>query len=241
MVKYGYILKAIENHTLKTHDGAGFKRTLTQSLNKWAETHRTIKDHEEMAFYDDNGKEIFTQQNGEKDFVTMTDEDFNRVFNEETYHGLNLTHNHNSLYIDEVPTYLSTTDRDILLVKNNEGEYCFRSISAETPNGTRVSIAKNNKFTKENEDDYKYVFNEYNHACATYYDTYKDSRNKHARQIKQEYNKQGRKITGEELKEKSKKKAIKEIGTMKQYLTKKGYFDMFQEANCKLWITDNED
>lgn len=238
MVKYKTILSIIETEIEKCNDGTSFTRALTNSLNNWADKNRK-QDHEIMAFYDKEGNLIFEEDNGDENGVVMSDEDFEKIFEKEGYNNLDLTHNHPSLHIDNIPTYLSTTDRDMLLVRNSKGEYCFRSMSAETPNGYRVTIVKNNNFSEDNHFDYEDTFNLYNLHCKDYHNAYKEIQNDYAREKFYEYKKQGKKFSGEELRKESIEYTLKKLGSLDKYLRERGVFDNFKKANCKLRIVKN--
>ena len=231
MVKYNTILKIIEQETYKTHDGTSLGK-IKQSLNQWAEQHRTQK-YEEIALYDNNGKLIHTTTDEDRNFCEIKKEDFDKIFNQDKNKLLHLTHNHPNLYIDDIPTYFSITDKNLFLyVKNADGEPCFRSISAETKNGWRTTFIKNNKFNEDNEISFSFAFDKYNQSCKDYYEKYSKLKMKYGKEHFKESKEKG--LTGKQFEKEAIEHTTKKLGTLQEYLEKEGVFKDFEECNCKL-------
>ena len=235
MVKYKTILKVI-NESVKTHDGTSLGK-IRHSLDKIAPKIRNKK--KEQAYIIDEYGNIIQHKKGTGDSVEI-DED---TLKEEKHKGLHITHNHPSdLTLDDIPTTLSHADLLILNTKNNDGDYLFRSISAENPNGTRITLIRNNKFNESNEDDYHMAVNKYFNSSIQYkhliLQKTKQIMYGKVQQYKSDHPHES--IPHMKMEIETRKEVIKEIGSLKGYLKKEGVIKSFEDCNCKLRITSNK-
>ena len=235
MVKYKTILKII-NETVKTHDGTSLGKIRTP-LDKIAEKIREKK-KEQAYILDENGN-IIQHKQGTKNEVELDTE----TLKYENQKNLHITHNHPSeITLDDIPTTLSHADLLMLNTTNNNGDYIFRSISAEAPNGTRITLIRNNKFNESNEYDYQFAVNKYSRASTQYkklvlQKTEEAMFNK-VQQYKTDHPHES--IPHMELEVETRKEVIKEIGSLNSYLEKEGVLKSFEDCNCKLRITNNK-
>lgn len=233
MVKYKTILKII-NETVKTHDGTSLGRIRTQ-LNKIAEKIREKK-KEQAYILDENGN-IIQHKQGTKNEVELDTETLKNQKN------LHITHNHPSeITLDDIPTTLSHADLLMLNTTNNDGDYIFRSISAEAPNGTRITLIRNNKFDESNEYDYQFAVNKYSRASTQYKKLILQKTEEAMFNKVQQYKTDhpNERIPHMELEVETRKEVIKEIGSLNSYLEKEGVLKSFEDCNCKLRITNNK-
>lgn len=238
MVKYSAIIDIIDSYLEKTHDGTSMSK-INSSLDNFAEKYGQIKDHEEISFYTDNGKEIMHlvgQEHGvdDKTLKPLTDK-----LEEENYTDVHVDHNHPTVWDTNVPTFLSENDMLTLMETNNDGDYIYRSISAESPNGSRMTIIRNDKFNNEDHTMFKEVIQKINRESLHYsIITYKDAHMKALQQLSKEYTGNNKKeyLKSKEFHKKADDLAIKKVGTLEDYLKNQGLYDELSSVNCKLRI-----
>lgn len=235
MVKYKTILKVI-NESVKTHDGTSLG-TIRTSLDKIAPKIRNKK--KEQAYILDEEGNIIQHKRGTGDSVEIDTD----TLQYENQKGLHITHNHPSdLTLDDIPTTLSHADLLILNTTNNDGDYIFRSISAENPNGTRITLIRNNKFNETNEYDYHMAVNKYFNISIQYKQLIlqktKQAMYNKVQQYKADHPHES--IPHMKMEVETRKEVIKEIGSLSNYLKKEGVIKSFEDCNCKLRITNNK-
>ena len=235
MVKYKTILKVI-NESVKTHDGTSLGKIRT-SLDKIAPKIRNKK--KEQAYILDEDGNIIQHKRGTKNGVEI-DED---TLKEEKHKNLHVTHNHPSdLTLDNIPTTFSEDDMEALLTKNNDDDYLFRSISAESPNGTRITLIHNNNFNEADENNYrnamgKYIAKSFQYKTLILQKTKQIMYDK-VQQYKADHPHES--IPHMKMEIETRKQIIKEMGGLDDYFKKEGVFKAFEDCNCKLRITSNE-
>lgn len=241
MVKFKSIIKVINDYIIKTHDGTSM--SLIKPLQKeFAEKHKNIKTHEAVIFWDNEGNELNyikgkIDKNNPKSSYRVTVREYLNQLKDSDYYDLHADHNHHSHYLYGIPTYLTCSDMYKLLIKNKNDKHVFRSISAEAPNGSRMTIIRGNKFNA-NTDELFYLntINKIDKACSNYYglyvsqvfsDTDKEQNRNTKLNINYNYN---------SLHKKSVEKFVKENGTLEHYLKSQGLYDDLAKINCKIRI-----
>ena len=229
------LLKQNPLQYIKTHDGTSLGK-IRHSLDNIAPKIRNKK-KEQAYILDENGNTIQHKQGTKNGVEIDTD-----TLQYENQKNLHITHNHPAeMTLDDIPTTLSHADLLILNTKNNDGDYIFRSISAEDPNGTRITLIRNNKFNETNEYDYQMAVNKYFNKSIQYKQlvlqkTKQIMFNK-VQQYKVDHPHES--IPHMKMEVETRKEVIKEIGTLKGYLKKEGAIKSFEDCNCKLRITNN--
>ena len=234
MVKYNTIIKIIEKELNKTHDGTNLK-PIKSSLDKIAKKIRNKK-KEQAYLLDENGN-IVLHKKGTKHGVEWDEETELKG-----HTNLHITHNHpEGITIDDIPTTFSKADMLILRKKNNEGEYYYKSISAESPNGTRITLIKNNKFSTLDEDKYFQATENYSYACTDYNRMHREKVEEIMKEKIKEIKSKDKyaPINHLQLHAKTQEEVTKEIGTLNDYLKEKGIYKQFEKCNCKFRITKN--
>ena len=230
------LLKQNPLQYLKTHDGTSLGK-IRPPLDNIAPKIRNKK--KEQAYILTENGEIIRHKRGTKNGVIIDD----KTLIDENRKNLHLTHNHPSeLTIDNIPTTLSTEDMEGLIMKNNNGEYLFRSISAEAPNGTRVTLLHNNKFNESNEADFHKAMTNYHTKCFQYKGLILLKTKKAMFDKVQQYkfDHPHESIPHMKMEIETRKQVIKEMGSLENYLQKEGVMKDFEDCNCKLRITNNK-
>ena len=234
MPKYQYIIRTIEEYS-KTHDGTSLG-TIRTSLDKISPKIRNKK--KEQAYIIDEEGNIIQHKKGTKNGVEIDE----NTLKEEKHKNLHVTHNHPSdLTLDNIPTTLSEDDMEALLTKNNDDDYLFRSISAESPNGTRITLIHNNNFNEADENNYrnamrKYIAKSFQYKTLILQKTKQAMYNK-VQQYKADHPHES--IPHMKMEIETRKEMIKEMGGLEDYFKKEGVFKAFEDCNCKLRITNN--
>ena len=151
-----YIIKAIEEY-VKSHQHLKLYESLLPKFNKFHEytcITRQMKS-EKGLICDNNGNEVYTKT-GSKHRITIPDYVIDDLY--EKNGELNITHNHPS--ISQPPAEcLSSADVDFLFQERENysmitGEtdyyYPLKSMSCESPNGSRMSLVRGDYFKHEN-------------------------------------------------------------------------------------------
>lgn len=235
MPKYSTILKVIEKSINKTHDGTSMGQ-IKSSLDKFANEYRNKK-VEYGRILSPKGFELKTLTNNKKKYVEIPNSVL-KGLDDFGYSNLHFDHNHPENL--DFPTYLSYEDTALLLLKTKKGEYFFRSVSAETPNGWRMTIIKNNNFTEANEQDLMFKTLKTHRTCQKYHKLYNNSLKKNMDKVADDCIKNSKKITKREMRKIASEITFKEIGTLQNYLKDEGCFKELEDVNCKLRFTKSE-
>ena len=145
MVDKLVILKSIDNAIFKnlTIKCSGLNSNVLKEVNKFRDEYGS-ESFEVCVLIDKKGNRI-SKETGVKEHVQVPmDEAIEEDAKGNT--DLHLDHNHPSGK-HEIPTCLSTADMKILLDKSPQtGNYLFKSITAEAPNGSRMTLIRKKDF-----------------------------------------------------------------------------------------------
>ena len=171
----GFDLKCSRNKIKGTGIGIGFNKEVRKALDDFrTETcGDTPFKTEKLCVINNNGEVVYTK-NGTSNQVKDNEDKIYKL--REKYGMLHATHNHPSTENDTlpygiIPTMLSEADaKQLLRVRAfDDGrftplkfDYFYKSITAESPNGSRVTLMKNNDFNPSNEEDYMIAYNHLN-------------------------------------------------------------------------------
>lgn len=227
------VILAIEDYLEKTHDGTSLGK-VRNSLNEFAQKYNQL-DHEEASIYGTDGKKlkhINQKHSTQVDLNEITD-----YLNKEGITGCHIDHNHPiNHYEDSVPSPLSIPDMDMLRIKNDKGEYIYQSISAESKNGYRMTLIRNNNFSPEDEPKFQITTGHLNESCRAYYDAFKQTSKRWANQHAKEYADKGYSL--DQFEKECTKQTLKELGSFEDFIfNERNYNHSFEQCNCKLRIT----
>lgn len=117
-----------------------------------------------------------------------------------------------------------------LTQKNEDGKYSYRSITSVSPNGSSMTLIKNNKFSVEDENNYNALTKEFHKDMTNFAKTCKDDYSVKYDELIQ---KEG--LTSYEARIEARKYTYKKNGSMHEYIKKQGYSERFEEeCNTKL-------
>ena len=229
MVGIEFISKSLDDAIIKCSDGASLSRPLRKSLKGFADEYGKLTDHEELSIFDSDGN-LITHSVGKGHSVDVDDD----KLRDDGYTNLHITHNHPTLFQDNVPTYLSENDMESFAF-----EEMYKSISAVSPNGTSMTLIKNDNYQTEFDEDK--VWNsmlDLHDSCQSYYDLYEDRVIEYMTDKAIEYqdNHPGQFIKASTFREEATRNVLEQMGTMEEYLKKKGVYDSLESVNVKLRI-----
>lgn len=268
----------------KTHDGTNVwakNPDLKSALNNFGE--KCSKESEEYIRYTKDGvfQQDGTQVSFDKDRNRLTDEemtDLKKDNYEECHFTTFYKHNTNGDWKlhesfkdnDCLPPMIDKEDIFLLGHTNKNGEYLFRSVSAESESGYRVTLVRSDKFDFKT-DKYELTTDEMHYDSALpfnklsgnlgvytrdYYKNYQKSFDKNEELLvekwEKKYNLPIQAVTGvsEEAKRerreiglKAQKQALKEVGSLNQHLKDNGMFDLARQSGLRLIVekTDRYD
>ena len=250
MDTYDLILKTITEEITKCNDGTSIPKAVTKALDNFAQQYANLKDHEEISFYTENGEEITHIVGQEHGVDEKTLEEIDKKLFEENYTNVNVDHNHPTVWDKFVPTFLTENDMANLKEKNSNGDYIYRSVSAESPNGSRMTILRNNKFSEADYPLFEKTIEEINTYGLRYsISHYKSVHMKVLTEMTKDFEKWYYSKENEDLhmdtyeylnsrkfQEEAHRRTIEKIGTLEDYLEKQGLLSDLEKANCKLRI-----
>lgn len=229
MVNREIIIKSIDNAIIKcSSDGTTFSKEVSEQLEIFQQRYGDLTDHEELSLYDKNGN-LLTHEVGEAHGVGVN------LWEYGDNEDLHVFHNHPTLFTDSVPTFLSVPDMKSMMRNNLEGGRLLRSVTAVSPNGSRMTLIKTNdfKYSASVED----AIVNLNSKCIEYYETYSDRVVDYMVTKAVEYQSEtGRTIRATEFRQEASEKVIKEMGTMQSFLKKNGVIDDLKSVNLKVKI-----
>ena len=157
MITYEIIVKSIDDAILKcSSDGTTFPKEVSKELDNFIKTYGNLEDHEELSLYDNKGN-LLTHEVGEAHGVGVDLDQY------DNFEGMHVFHNHPTLFTDNLPTYLSVADMKTLLRSNYEGNNLLKSVTAVSPNGSRMTLIKTNDF--DFDDNTRMVMANLNITC----------------------------------------------------------------------------
>lgn len=146
MVKYKYIIKAIDEEVKCRTTGTNFTNQLRKSLTDFTEEYGN-EPVEHLAIYDREGNLVIDKvQEGDWHSVSLDEKETQKLI-EENKTDLHKIHNHPTDEVtDPLPTCFSYNDYKSSLIKNSEDEYIFRSTTCVSSNGSSMTLTKSNDF-----------------------------------------------------------------------------------------------
>lgn len=212
----------------KTHDGTSMGK-IGPILDKWV---KTVDSHK-CSVFDENGHQLYESLSSpsgmtfelmrwnflqNKDFVYANSTNLHYITNNEddsTGHNVSIQEtdeNGKTISVTNVP---NSDKLKALTTQNDDGDYLLRSFSLASPNSTRMTVIRNNKFNEENHESYQQTIKDFDKANI-------------------EYEKEFNKI----VKERGTVEAVKELGTWEQAVFKgQGFDKRFEDCNTKFRIT----
>lgn len=218
----------------------GFNKQVLATFNKFREETKDLN-YEKIIFVTNKG-EIVWSNDGDGNSVEC---DNYEAWLQSREHGLlHMEHNHPVVKgLEYFPSVLSKDDIRGLVDKAGD-YYLYRSITAECPNGSRMSVSKTRDFDKRyilsNEEDMIRVSNDYNLSLIRYIELYRGKILDYTGLSREELvSTVGG--TGDwgasEYKKMICKKVTDEIGTLSSHFEKEGIVEEFEEYGLVLKIT----
>ena len=237
------LLKSNPKEYYKTHDGTsmgGLRKTIQGFAQKYA-----LESDKHISTYNNKGEEINHVQRphwyeGLPEPVQIPDEiwrnnkELDMISNlggtDEMIMGTSAVYpaNVGGDYKNNTTSF-HESEYGTLIQKNMDGEYSYRSITSVSPDGSSMTLIKNNNFNTENETKYTALTDEFHKDLQGF-----------ARRCKQDYSekyneleRQG--ISSYEATAEAERYTYNKNGTMHEYIKEKGYPERFeQECNTKL-------
>ena len=176
--------------------GVRFNKKVRKALDDFANETCGEKPRgtEKLHLINENGEVVYTK-NGKKTSVPYNHKKMNKLVSENGL--LHMEHNHPIVKGEiadstkYVPTMLSEGDAYQLLEKgyvengrfesmiDSNWDYFFKSITAESPNGSRITLIKNNDFNVDNEDDYMNAYHRLDNEWQGYCQSFKSSKSQY--------------------------------------------------------------
>lgn len=182
MVKFEYIIKAIDGNLSKSHQHLRFNKNCLPTFNKFHEETcgENPRKTEKAIITDKDGNIIFTRTDKKKSAVDIgwwEIEEYNMKTGNEVY----ITHNHPSDNWRLPVASLSRADMDCLTSNYMRWDeqahefkktYPIKSISMESPNGSRMTIVRGDNFDVEKNKDFRKASDFLYDAYRIYKDSY---------------------------------------------------------------------
>ena len=207
-----------KSHILKTHDGTSLGK-LKSSFDKFQKEYGSLTTHEEMSIYDEYGNEI---AHIKSDGMQVNAKEVLDKLVKEGYKNIHVIHNHPRGFSGSLSTYLNKTDMLNIGKRDDDYGYLIRSISACSPNGSRMTFIHNDNFNPLN---YKKLKNglledmesEFLSQHQTYRDLYREK-------IK----------NSDDSPKNINDNIIKSIGDLDRVMSTFGIDEMLDDCNCKV-------
>lgn len=249
MVKYRYIIRAIETEIKCQTTGANIRKRLRESMKRFHQNYADLS-HEEAELYDKDGN-ILMHEIGEASSCHIH---WDNLIGKD-YNNLHLTHNHPNP-LNDVPCCLSLNDMNILLLREYNGimtteniigglfgepsDYIMRSVTACSSNGSSMTLIRTNDFPGKyfsHEDAFK-VFQRFENVSLKYKNSYKHNYKVNMRKALKEYSKDEKKnmIMDSDFRKRISHQTLKEIGDINSFYEKEGVFSDLEKIGCKLEI-----
>ena len=229
----------LSKHYLWKCGAGGFNKQILSTFNQFREETRDWE--KEKCLFVTNKGEIVWSKVGEKNMVEL---DTYQGWLQSEHNGLlHIEHNHpNVKGLEYFPSVLSSADIRKMYDSAN-GRYLYRSITAEYPNGSRMSISKTREFGEThdfNKDERIHDLSvKYNNVFTKYVLDYREKILEYTGMGKEEFiQKIGTGDWGsDEFKSNVCKKVTNDIGTLYDYLSDEGLVDEFRDEGLVLKIT----
>ena len=245
MVNKLIISKSIDDAIIKCSQGFRLNKKVLKTFNKFHDETCGEKFRKtEKAIVTDNMGNIVYQKNGGKHSVNIDEKKTGVAFEE--YGELHITHNHPRRLVAES---LSTNDIEkIYEEKYVDGEgfkFIYKSISCESPNGSRMTLVRGDDFTLSN---VTYI-NSLAERLEDYSNKYESDFYKACLRLKEHYPFED--IVNDDMKHSNeryikyvtyiKEQALKEVGVFEKNKEFKDIQKGFRDNNCKLTYTFPDD
>lgn len=246
---YEQVLQSIkENLTKCRTTGTNLTQNLRLKLKKFnEECGRESVEYYEC--YDKYGNPILKRRTDYKeDEVTLFSEEEREKLKEENITELHDIHNHpTNNFVDPLPTCLSESDINHLLMRNNEGDFIFRSIGVVSANGSGMRIIRDNSAGYVSSYDRMYslknIINHYR-GYRNYYERRYIANSENY--LKNNYSDLSEDMMEELISTPSFRKAVhnmtvNEIGDLNQYFGEMGVFVECERCGWKLDMNPAKD
>ena len=185
--------------------GVRFNKKVRKALDDFADETcgENPRGTEKLHLINENGEVVYTR-NGNKTSVSCPN--YKKMYKLVSENGqLHNEHNHPIAKGDiedstkYIPTMLSVEDARTLLetgyvengrfesVLGDKWDYYYKSITAESPNGSRITLIKNNDFNSANENDYMNTYHKLDTAWQKYCREFKSSKTRYVSYLDTDY------------------------------------------------------
>ena len=222
---YNQILKSINNELTKTHDGTSMGK-IGPIMDDWA---TAPGNYDSMCLFDKEGRRVnqtFKPSGYGGSFADLWDK-YRGIPEAKDLHWIQQPHYSMGHYKESendkgYEIFAHYNLERLITEKNDNGDYMFQGIHTISPNGIRQSLIRNNKYSPADDEAFNNAVKHYKQAIGDY---------------TRLWNKTEISARGEGVD--SCKEAVKQIGTLPQYLKEVGVLDDFEKANCKMRFNRN--
>ena len=257
MVRYDYILKAIDNELSKSHQRLSVHLSFPQVESTFDSFHNDTCNEKRLKR--ENG--ILTNNKGERllffrrgkwrDYLDGTEHsvsewDWYDILNHHQDEGdLHFTHNHPRGDKDIVAECLSSNDVQCLLygrevtdpnTGKNYIDFPLKSMSCESSNGSRMTLTRGDKFKLENHDKAIRLSKELEECWSDYLMKYRAKKIQIIEKVPK-----GKFNNKEDLNQYVMKQAVKELGTFEKTTVFKDIQKDFRKIDCQLEMSYPKD
>lgn len=239
-VIHSIIETSVSKHYMMKCGKGAFNSKVLNTFNQFREETKDWN-HEKVIFVTNKGETVWSKE-GDKDSVQL---DTYQGWLQSEHNGLlHIEHNHPQVNgLEYFPCILSVDDINKMQDSANS-RYLYRSITAEYPNGTRMSVSKtkdfqfNHDFDKD--DKVRELSKIYNGAISKYVHEYRDKILQYTGLSLDDFIKS----VGEpeswgsiEYKQEVCKKVTNDMGSVQSYLESEGVVDAFLKEGLVLKLT----
>lgn len=218
----------------------GFNKQVLSTFNNFREESKKYTN--EKALFVTNKGEIVWSKIGDKNSVTL--DNYEGWLQGEKHGLIHIEHNHPTIKgLEYFPSILSSDDIRKMITSANS-RYLYRSITAEYPNGTRMSISKTrdfgNKHDWDKDDRIEELCKQYDGVVTEYVFMYKDKMVEYTGLSKEDLVARigsDESWGNEEYRRNICKKVTGDIGSLQNYLESRGIVDDFLKEGLVLNVS----
>lgn len=229
---------------VKCSDGWNLSTKVRSTFNQFAKDTRSLT-HEELIMCDKQGNVVFSKK-GDNHSVGISDEEDNMLWS--NYRDLDVDHNHPTVIGKDVTTCLSWEDMENPITVGTgkkigeheyEDVYLCKSVTAEAPNGSRMSLVRNYNFNLLSDgDNYENARGELVKANSQYKNKFTDAVLdyciNHVIEFKEKH--PDAHVRESDFRDEAEDYVIKELGKFEETSDFKRVQKLFKDANCNLTV-----
>lgn len=229
---------------VKCSDGWNLSTKVRSTFNQFAKDTRSLT-HEELIMCDKQGNIVFSKK-GDNHSVNISDDEDKELWS--NYQDLDVDHNHPTVTGKDVTTCLSWEDMENP-IKYNLGDkigehdyeevYLVKSVTAEAPNNSRMTLIRNHQFNiTENGESYQKAREELVKVNSQYKNKFTDAVLdyciNHVIEFKEKH--PDAHVRESDFRDEAEDYVIKQLGKFEETNDFKRVQKLFKDANCNLTV-----